>query len=94
MKKLEAEKRTKDESTKKMRENGFIPAIVYGKDLENIMIKVPDSRVRSLWKDIRDKEKFILEIEGKEYPVVLQEMQTDVVSSHIISIDFLLVQED
>ncbi len=89
MKKLTATKRDVKTSTKKIRDDGFVPGVVYKKGMENIIVSVPSNKVHSLWKDIKDKQEFILDIEGTEYPVVLQDIDVHVTSGEILNMDFL-----
>lgn len=86
MKTLEAKKR--DNST--VREEGMVPAIVYGKGIENLNIWVLAKDVRSIWSDVRDTEAFTLDAEGTSYTVKIQDIQTHAVSGKILHIDFLV----
>ncbi len=90
--KLSANKRNKETSVKHLRETEeLIPGIVYGGDLkENILITIPDNKLRSAWNTIKNKESFTLDIEGTEYSVVLKDMQVHVVSGDILHLDFFI----
>ncbi|MGB0925211.1 MAG: hypothetical protein ACPGTS_00710 [Minisyncoccia bacterium] len=98
--KLTATKRNTDNTLAYLRDQGQIPAIVYNKDTENIMVSVPDNMVRSLWKNIKPtknpetgqetKPEFTLDLEGTNHTVILQDMQTHPVTGDVLHMDFLV----
>ncbi len=90
MKTLEATKRDAASSTKFLRSEGLVPAIVYGNDIENITVSVKENEVRSIWRTVRDTESFTLDVEGTAYTVIMKDMQVHVVSGDILHIDFLV----
>jgi len=74
---------------KKIRNSGFIPAILYGKNIENLPIMVKRKEFEKIYPAIKDKS-FLLKIpeENKEFKVVIQEVQRDPISDQIIHLDF------
>ena len=90
MKTLEAKKRDLTVSLDFIRKNDVVPAIVYQKGMENIPISVMENKVRSLWRDLKDENPCILDIEGELYTVILKDIQVHVVSGKILHIDFLV----
>ena len=90
MKTLEAKKRDVAVSLEAIRAEAAVPAIVYGKGLENITVSVMENEVRSIWRDVRDTEAFTLNIEGDSKTVVMKDMQVHVVSGKILHIDFFV----
>lgn len=90
MKTLESKKRDTSVSLDAIRADGLVPAIVYGKGLENITVSVKENEVRSIWRDVRDTEAFTLDIEGDAKTVIMKDMQVHVVSGKILHIDFLV----
>lgn len=90
MKTLTATKRNKETSLKVIRAEENIPGVVYKNGMENILVTVPNNVVRSLWKDIKDKQEFTLDIEGVAHTVVLQDIQVHVVSGEVLHMDFLV----
>ncbi len=95
MKKLEAKKREAGESPEYIRnEEKYVPAVVYGKGIENLLVKVPDNVFRSIYKDIRDGASFTLAVEGdKDYTVVLKDMQVHPTTGFLLHLDFLVEGE-
>jgi ribosomal protein L25 (general stress protein Ctc) len=90
MKTIEAKKRDLGTNLDMVRSLGMIPAIVYAKGIENIPVSVPENLVRSLWKDIKEKQPFTLDIEGTQHTVSMQDIQVHVVSGDILHMDFMV----
>jgi len=92
--KLQAEKRVdlKQSATKKIREKGFIPSVVYGQSTEPMTISVEGIE---LLKTVRDEGRnaiLTLDVEGDEpLDVMLHDYQTDPVSKEVQHIDFYIV---
>lgn len=79
-------------ATNELRKNGFIPAVVYGKDKETKTVSVDNIE---LLKTVRDEGRnaiISLEIEnGEPVDVMLHEYQTDPVKGDVIHVDFYVV---
>lgn len=90
MKTLKANKRDVSTSNEVLRSEGLVPAIVYGKGMDNVTVSVKENEVRSLWRDVRDTKSFPLDVEGTTYTVTMHDMQVHVVSGEILHIDFLV----
>lgn len=90
MKTMEAKKRDLGMNLDMVRSLGMIPGIVYAKGIENIPVSVPENLVRSLWKDIKEKQPFTLDIEGTHHTVSMQDIQVHVVSGDILHMDFMV----
>lgn len=75
-----------------LRKDGFIPAVVYGKEKEPVTVAVDNLE---LLKTVRDEGRnaiISLDIEnGSKVDVMLHEYQTDVVKGNVIHIDFYVV---
>lgn len=75
-----------------LRKDGFIPAVVYGKEKAPVTIAVDNME---LLKTVRDEGRnaiISLDVEdGKKVDVMLHEYQTDVVKGNVIHIDFYVV---
>ena len=89
---LQAWKRdgTKKSAAKKLRTDGFLPAVLYGSDVpEAVPIKL------SLLECKKDVSKCAvgtdvnLDLEGVSYRVRIQEIQRDPVSREIVHVDFM-----
>lgn len=75
-------------NTKKLRESGQVPAVVYGKENEPKTIAVDSIE---LLKTVRDEGRnaiIKLEIEGETEDVMMHEYQMDVIKDKLIHVDF------
>lgn len=91
---LQAKKREdqKRAATKQLRREGFIPAVVYGKDKEAQTVSVESM---SLLKTVRDEGRnaiISLNVEqGETIDVMVHDYQTDPVRGDVIHLDFIIV---
>lgn len=79
---------------RKLKRDEWVPAVVYGKDSENLTILLARKELSRVFTRIGTRGIFSLEIEGKEQPVIAQvkEVQKNRVSGDIIHVDFLTVK--
>ncbi|MEA3503774.1 MAG: 50S ribosomal protein L25 [Bacteroidota bacterium] len=79
-------------STKKLRREERVPCVVYGKG-EQIHFSVSDKELGKLvWSP--DVCNFILDIDGKEYSTILQDIQFHPVTDITLHVDFFALSED
>ncbi len=82
-------------SSKALRNGDAIPAVLYGKANEALLVhfEVEREAVRKL---IYTPEIFLvnLDIDGKEYKAILKDVQTHPVTDRVLHLDFLFVAED
>jgi large subunit ribosomal protein L25 len=86
---LEAKIRT--ETAREARENGAVPAVVYGKDVPSTSVKVGTSEFIRLYREVGQNHVFTLQVEKKSYSVLIQELQKHPVTGKPLHIDFLTV---
>ena len=79
---------------RQLKRNEWVPAVVYGKDHENLTILLAKKELSRVFTHIGTRGIFSLEIEGKEQPVTAQvrEVQKNRISGDIIHVDFLTVK--
>jgi len=82
------------ERVKKLRSNGFIPAIVYGLNFDNINISVPFKEFRKIIYDYGTSCIFKLKLDNDEIPTIVKEIQRDYLGADIIHIDFYRIQKE
>jgi len=76
----------------RLRQKGFIPAVLYGKKLENLNLSV---KIDDLNQAIRSGARMLtLDIEGKTERVLLKAAQFDFLGDYIIHVDFARVAMD
>lgn len=84
---------TKQSVTKKLRREGTIPAVIYGKKTESQPISVDNI---TFLKTIREAGKngiidLTIEGEGKKHQVIVHDMQVDSIKDYFIHVDFFEV---
>ena len=94
-KELSAEIRKDKINTKLLRDNGRIPAIVYGEKKEPLPISI-DSKI--IKKQIESSgffsKQFILNINGEKHKVLPKDLQLHPVKETIVHLDFLRIGEN
>jgi large subunit ribosomal protein L25 len=96
---LTAIKRSKADKLASVRNNGMVPAVVYGARVENTMLSVPSVDFVKILKVAGESSTIVLEIKGdeskKELPqkidVLIHDMQVDPIKGFPIHIDFLAI---
>ncbi len=89
---LKAEKReTKKSVLNKLRKNGFIPAVIYGKDIENQTIAVEEKVFSKVYRQVGRSGIITLELDNEEHPVMVYDLQVDPIKNNVIHADFLKV---
>lgn len=96
---LTATKRSKTDKLAFIRNNGMIPAVVYGVRVENTMISVPNANFEKILKIAGESSTIILEIKGdeskkeisKKVDVLIHDIQLDPVKGNPRHIDFLAI---
>ncbi len=93
---IKAKKRNgKKESAAMLRKNGYLPVILYGRGVKNILLKVKDIDFQKLYREMgRGNQIFKVAIEGEEElrDVLLQDIQNDFLSGRPIHADFYQVK--
>ena len=94
---IEAQKRTGvgKEAVKKLRDQGFLIANLYGKAKASISLTMNYIELhKSLFTGNGKNNLYEIKLEGKSYDAISYELQLDHVSKAIIHIDFKIVKED
>ena len=76
-----------------LRKEGYVPAVVYGRDEETKPIAVKKGDLLKTISEVGRNGIFQLEVSGKPRSVVLGDFQTDPIQRDIIHADFLYVTE-
>jgi large subunit ribosomal protein L25 len=92
---LQAEKRTQPgKGLFAMRQSGVIPAVLYGPGLETQSIQLQTKETTRLLNGISGSTLIHLVLDGKEYQVLLREVQRDSIRLDILHVDFYAVPPD
>ena len=102
---LTATKRSKTDKLASIRNNGMIPAVVYGAQVENTLVSVLSTDFVKVLKIAGESSTIVLDITGpsekgsvegkvgasKKVDVLIHEVQVDPVKGHPIHVDFLAI---
>ncbi|MEX1378219.1 MAG: 50S ribosomal protein L25 [Eubacteriales bacterium] len=86
--KLLCKKRDLSQKAKKIRESGFVPATVYGHNIEPISIQIDHIDVLKFMKAQSMGSQVLLDIEGKEQLAIFKESQRETLTYKTIHMDF------
>ncbi|MEK4484039.1 50S ribosomal protein L25/general stress protein Ctc [Psychrobacillus sp. FSL H8-0484] len=75
----------------KLRKNGFIPAVVYGFELETQSIALNEKDLSKTLREVGRNGVMKLEVDGKPVNVVLSDYQMNILKGQIIHADFLAI---
>ncbi len=89
--KLNAQKRSKTDRLELVRKNGLVPAVVYGAGVENTPVSVPAIDFKKVYKEAGETTTISLNLDGKDLPVLIHEIQLDPIRGFALHIDFLCV---
>ncbi|MFH1671407.1 MAG: 50S ribosomal protein L25, partial [Candidatus Portnoybacteria bacterium] len=79
----------------KLREQGFIPAVLYGQKVKNLLLSVKEHDFEKAYQKAGESTLIKLEIEGeKDRTVLIQDISKDPVNDRTIHIDFNQVKMD
>jgi large subunit ribosomal protein L25 len=88
---LDAKIRDTSEKAGKVRNQGLIPAICYGRGFENFAVQVEYQNFRKLYKQTGSTQVFNLNVDGKKLPVLIHEIAYNPLSDRFDHIDFLQI---
>ncbi|EKN71471.1 50S ribosomal protein L25/general stress protein Ctc [Neobacillus bataviensis LMG 21833] len=86
-------KNFKKSTSKKLRNDGKIPAIVYGNNIDTKSISIKNADLLKVMRDIGRNGILSLSLDGKSKNVMLRDYQNDPVTREILHVDFLQVDK-
>lgn len=80
---------------KNLREKGMVPGVVYGRELENVLVSVPESELKKTYREAGENTLVNLSIEGSEpRPVLIYDVELDPIKHRLMHVDFYQVRLD
>jgi large subunit ribosomal protein L25 len=70
------------------RQNGRIPGVIYGPEVEPVSVAVDERTFRSAMKNVHGTSIMNIQMDGKETKAILREMQRDPVTNRVLHVDF------
>jgi large subunit ribosomal protein L25 len=82
----------KGDSSSELKKQGMVPAIVYGKGVENVKLKVKKHALEIAYLEAGESSLVDVEIDGQEIKkVIIKDIQRDFLKDHITHVDFYQV---
>lgn len=86
---LKAQRRETTEKAKKLRREGYVTGNLFGRQIEgSILLKIEKKEAERIMRECMKGSQIMLEVEGKEYDVLIKEMDYDAMTRSILEIDF------
>ena len=87
---LKAKKREiSGKKVKKLRNEGFLPAVIYGREIKSESIEVDQKEFKKIFKNVGENTLITLDIDNKDSKkVLISDPQVDPVTDEVIHIDF------
>jgi len=85
---LISQRRNKEEKVRLLREEGIIPAVLYGPKNQPVSLKVGEKEFAGIFKEAGGSSLINLEVEDKKSPVLIREVQRDPLRGGVIHVDF------
>ncbi|MFZ0444112.1 MAG: 50S ribosomal protein L25/general stress protein Ctc [Bacillus sp. (in: firmicutes)] len=87
-------KNLKRSTLKEMRNNGNIPAVVYGSGISTESIAIKNADLQKVVREVGRNGLISLDLDGKSKSVMVRDYQNDPVTRDILHVDFLQVNKD
>ena len=86
---LKAEKRDPQVKAKKLRREGFVTGVLYGKEMkENIALKFEEKEALRFMKDAKEGAQAALDIEGETVNALVKNIDYDPMLKKVLALDF------
>lgn len=86
---LKAEKRDMTTKAKKLRREGYVTGVIYGREMaESIPLKIEKSAVERILKTNGKGSQVMLEVDGQTYDALIKEIDFDTLKGQLLEIDF------
>lgn len=79
---------------KKLREEGFVPAELYGRGIENIHLSIPVDEFVRVYGEAGEHAIINVDIGGKKRPALIHEVQRHPITEEVLNVDFYQVRMD
>ncbi|PZM81885.1 50S ribosomal protein L25 [Candidatus Gracilibacteria bacterium] len=88
---LNAQERKNDEKLSEIRASKMVPGVVYGKNKENIIIKIDNSDLIKTYRLAGESHIISLNVDGKSIEVLVHQFQKDPITGDFLHIDFYAI---
>jgi len=92
---LSVQKRdTLGRKVKHLREEGLIPAELYGREVENLHLSVPVKEFKKIFKEAGENTIVNVLLDGQKHPVLIQDVAYDPLTDKVQNVDLYQVRMD
>ncbi len=86
---LKAQRRETTEKAKRLRREGYVTGNLFGRQIEgSVLLKIEKKEAERIMRECMKGSQIMLEVEGKEYDVLIKEMDYDAMTRSILEMDF------
>lgn len=86
---LKAQRRETTEKAKRLRREGYVTGNLFGRQIEgSILLKIEKKEAERIMRECMKGSQIMLDVEGKEYDVLIKEMDYDAMTRSILEMDF------
>ena len=86
---LKLEKRNPEVKAKKLRRDGFVCGVLYGKELkESVPVQLPESVALGFIKANKEGSQVMLDLDGKQIDALVKNIDYDPMKKQIMALDF------
>ena len=86
---LKAQRRETTEKAKRLRREGYVTGNLFGRQIEgSILLKIEKKEAERIMRECMKGSQIMLEVEGKEYDVLIKEMDYNAMTRSILEMDF------
>lgn len=86
---LKAQRRETTEKAKRLRREGYVTGNLFGRQIKgSILLKIEKKEAERIMRECMKGSQIMLEVEGKEYDVLIKEMDYDAMTRSILEMDF------
>lgn len=80
---------------KRLREKGMVPGVVYGRELKNVLVSVPENELKKTYREAGENTLVNLAIEGSgPRTVLIYDVELDPIKHRMLHVDFYQVRLD
>ena len=78
----------------KLRNDGFIPAVLYGKNMETLPLQVPTKDFNRAFESAGESTLIYLNVDDQTYPTIIHDVAKDPIKENVLHADFYKVRLD
>ena len=90
---LTVTKRNTPSNLEKLRAEGFIPAVFYGRKEASTAISVKDTDFLKVWKQAGESSVITLDCDGEMHDALIHEVSKDAVVGNVLHVDFYIIEK-